>query len=177
MCKEDILIIKSLLDKLSEKYNHLEEKYSSNLEKVKTFTECQAALKASQEENSLLKQKIELLEQNYKEFSKVSHVVALEKENAKLKSEVEKLKKSSLAPEVVVPPAPPLLPPLEEQEPSQSEEDEEFYEKKIKGVVYYVSSRTNKLYEKTPDDEVGPCVGNLEKEIKNNKTVTKVVWI
>ena len=192
MVKEDIIVIKSLLDKLQNTYDTLHEKHGVNLERVKTLDECQHALQAIQEENRQLKQKIELLEQNYKEFSRVSHVVALEKENAKLRNEVAKLKAPSQKPieHAQTPQPEPELPaPIENTQTTQnqpepelapqheSEPEEEFYEKKIKGVVYYVSNLTNKIFQKTEDDEIGQELGFLQKETKNQKTVTKVVWL
>jgi len=130
------------------------------------------------------------MEQNYNEFAKVSHVVSLEKENAKLKLELSKFKNSSkdkAEAAIQVEPIDELSSSKimdeanKEKEEKQTEEEEDFYEKKIKGATYYISSLTQKIYEKTEDGEVGKHVGLLQKEAKmlNNmtKTVTKVVWL
>jgi len=177
MFKEDISLIKSLLDKLQKDHHDLEEKHESNLEKVKAYEECMTSLKACQEENHQLKKKIELLEQNYQEFSRVSHVVALEKEIARLRDEVAKLKEKPPPPKPEQPTPVHVPETSETPAPESDEPEEEFYEKKIKGVVYYVSNLTHKIFQKTEDNDVGSELGILQKEIKNNKTVTKVTWL
>lgn len=93
------------------------------------------------------KQTIEFLQEEKQSFLKVSHIVALEKENAKLKAELESSKRSKNVE--------PFL-----------------YEKKIKGIVYLIDDKMN-IHAKEPDGARGQCVGRLEKV--GDKT--KAVWI
>jgi len=92
------------------------------------------------------RQTIEFLQEEKQSFLKVSHIVALEKENAKLKAELENTKKTKNVE--------PFL-----------------YEKKIKGIVYLIDDKMN-IHTKEPDGARGQCVGRLEKV--GDKT--KAVW-
>lgn len=97
-----------------------------------------------------LTEQLHFLEQEKKEFSKVSHVVALEKENSKLKQEIEMLKEKNNTIDV--------------------------YEKEIKGKLYYISCQDNStIYNKNDDDSIGSIVGYIEKNETTQKF--KVRWI
>ena len=153
-----------------------------------------------------LKRDISRLQEDNAAFSKVSHIIAMEKENSKLRSEVEMLTKrlSRSRPPPQITESEHTLPgnlpnlclntsvwcmesvvsvPVQETvtvpdtyikvPDTQTEEEETFYEKRIKGVDYYISEMTSYIYKKEEDDEVGEKVGRIEKT-EGNKT--KVVW-
>jgi len=135
---------------------------------------------------ALLTQQIEALENDKKEFTKVSHVIAMEKENAKLKLEnsalQERIKLLKCSVEMNNPceehtNGADIEEEAKEDDETPEEEEEEVVEKKIKGVVYYVSVNPNSdnqftLYIKNEDGSVGANVGHIEK--KDNKN--KVTW-
>lgn len=131
------------------------------------------------------------LEQEKKDFTRVSHVVAIEKENAKLRAEINALKKKMK--DDVPSPEPNHTPTTDTHEsplgtenpvdqPTEPEvtaeestsEHLEVYEKKIKGKMYFVSSQDDKtVYERKTDGSVGDIVGYLEK----HGTKTKITWV
>ena len=121
-----------------------------------------------------LKKVIENLEQDKKDFTRVSHVVAMEKENNKLRTELTALKAqiAKLTTNTV-----------DEVKDGdnhnnnevEGEESLDVFEKKIKGIVYYVSSKEDcTIYTKNDDGTLGEAVGYLEKDAKTQKT--KVKW-
>jgi chromosome segregation ATPase len=113
-------------------------------------------LETARQKIQALANTIESLEEEKRDFAKVSHVVALEKENAKLRQEIEALRKTL-------------------NECNKSEDDSiSIYEKKIKGKIYYINTNDDKtVYEKNDDGSVGKIVGTLDRQ--GGKT--KIVWI
>ncbi len=195
---EELSQIKSLVNLISSEWiilsdsnENRKKQYDDILSKLtneqSNHNACKNALQQANEEIEKLKLKISTMEQNYNEFAKVSHVVSLEKENAKLKSELKRLKESRSKIDIstqVEDIDKDRIVVQEQQEPdshSEVEHDEEYYEKKIKGVIYYVGIASQKIYKKNDDGEVGSQVGVIHKETKviNNstKTVSKVVWL
>ena len=148
------------------------------------------------------------IENEQKEFNKVSHVVTLEKENAKFKKEIEALKllqklsqdkgedkKITILSVVEEPKCVVEEPKYVVEEPKcvvdvvgvvdvvdvvdehdiGSEEIDDVYEKKIKGIIYYISSKDNTtIYKKNEDETIGDIIGFLE---KNKSGARKVKWI
>jgi len=106
------------LNDLQDRYNELENRYNESLKRIDN------------------------LEEEQKAFLKVSHVIALEKENNRLKQELEKSKKTIPA----------------------------FCEKKIKGIVYLIDDNMN-IYSKELDGNAGACIGHLEKVGDKTKAV------
>ena len=140
--------------------------------------------------SSLTKEILRLQEDNAA-FSKVSHIIAMEKENAKLRAEVDFLNKRIRQRSVKEEPKATInvieevrkdsqdatfkdvIKDVIKEVPIQEEEEETFYEKKIKGVTYYISEITSLIYKKNDDEEVGDKVGRLEKTAENKN---KVIW-
>ena len=120
-------------------------------------------------ENDMLKEDVQSLEHKILQlkdenaaFSKVSHIVAMEKENARLQKELLDLKNKIKKTVVPVPPPVPIIV-VEEKE-----EEECFYIKKIKGKEYYISEKDNSIYSISQDDDVGDKIGILKSS--NGKT-------
>lgn len=93
-------------------------------------------------------------------FSKVSHIIAMEKENSKLRQEISMLQKridihqkTKTNMEVDIK--------ITEESKTTEEEEETFVIKKIKGKKYYVSEKDNSIYNINDDDEVGDKTGQL----------------
>jgi hypothetical protein len=179
-----------LLDRLKQSFDVLtNEKKVIDLryQDVKTSYEiefsahkqCQDRLEAVIKENEKMKDQIRMLEEDRAQFAKVSHIIALEKDNAKLKAELE-AHKSRLAEAEKKKVVLAQIQPEETvtQQPTAAEpEDSEFYEKKIGGVRYYIGVETKTIYQivVVEDDEaVGDPVGKLEKDPDTGKT--KVSW-
>lgn len=99
-----------------------------------------------------LKQLVSSLEEEKLAFTKVSHIINLERENTRLKTEIEALRTKKTQPLV--------------------EEVPKMKEKKIKGVCYLLSDK-DELFEKNEDGSAGKMAGRLEK-IADGKQ--KVVW-
>lgn len=110
-----------------------------------------------------LKESIKSMEEDRRAFVKVSHVVAIEKENARLRQEIDGLlTKSVPAKETVTEPALVNEKKTVEREPPQALL--EVNEKKIKGIIYFVSKEDDRtIYKKNEDDSIGDAVGYLEK--------------
>lgn len=120
-----------------------------------------------------LKETISSMEQDKRDFNKVSHVIALEKENSKLRTELETMKtivktQSTAPSEHSVKYDTEITNELEDAEI-------EVFEKKIKGNIYYISCQDNStIYTKNDDGTIGPILGHLEKDKTSQKT--KVKW-
>uniref|UniRef100_A0A6C0BGY0 Uncharacterized protein n=1 Tax=viral metagenome TaxID=1070528 RepID=A0A6C0BGY0_9ZZZZ len=137
-----------------------------------------------------LRMEIQHMQEDNKVFTKVSQVVCLEKENARLVMEVEQLKQrlsnalskksthSSISSNLSNPSSPNHSVQSSESGDIEDRVDEDelnqnVYEKIIKGVVYYVTDDVDMvIYEKTQDETIGKRLGQLKKE--NGKT--KVSW-
>lgn len=114
---------------------------STELEQLKTD------LKTQQDIVQAQNTKIFQLEQERSDFLKVSHVISLEKMNYKLQVDLnnalEKLKTFASTPD-------------------SSVDNLNIFEKKIKGVWYYINADDNEtVYKKEDDESVGPVVGTL----------------
>lgn len=118
------------------------------------------------------------------EFTKVSQIVSMERENNALKSEIAVLKTrinrlssdtvtknvsqmSESMENVISDTAHPTKKELEDETDNASEE---FYEKKIKGITYFISNDV--IYENLNGEEVGKRLGVLTKV----EGRTKVMW-
>lgn len=158
------------------------------------WTETDHALRAARqqldtavEEAHALRGQLTRLEEEHRDFRKVSQLIALEKENSQLKEELRLLMKRL---HVVQPPAPtqtagpapvPAPEPLPDPEAWQEEaatsaldlEPSMLQTKKIKGVSYYVHPELRDVYEKGEDGSVGACVGVLEQTAEGK---LKMVW-
>lgn len=113
-------------------------------------------------------------------LTKVSQIIAYEKENSKLRHEIEMLK-AALAPPPFKPalaPAPGLVPIKFEAEkaPEKAQEDKESDEIDLLEItiqsrkLYVTDDAERTLYERLPDDEIGQAVGHLNAR-------GKPVWI
>ena len=115
-------------------------------------------------------------------LTKVSQIIAYEKENSKLRHEIEMLK-AALAPAPFKPalapaPAPGLVPIKFEAEkaPEKAQEDKESDEIDLLEItiqsrkLYVTDDAERTLYERLPDDEIGQAVGHLNAR-------GKPVWI
>lgn len=104
------------------------------------------------EEVSRLQRVIEQLHNDQKESTKVSHIVSLEKENMRLKEDVQQLTAR-------------IEKLLAKKKPTDT-----YQEKKIKGISYYVSD--DQIVYENNDGVVGTRVGQIVKEDGRSK----VVW-
>ena len=128
-------------DDLSSKYDILEKEHEIAVDKIRKYD----ILKL---QHDIAVEKIRDMEQEKIEFSKVSHIISLERENARLKKELEKLVEDD-------------------------DNEESFYERKIKHIAYYISANDNSsIHEKLEDNTVGAKIGYLQ--TINGKT--KAVW-
>lgn len=170
--------IESLTYSLTEKDNY-----------IKALEQTNKSLKLA---NESLKNTIQSLEDEKKAFTKVSHIIAMEKENARLKNELDALQ-ARLSRQVDVvsntsaptsdstittvedihnftheTPKSEMLPTKENEQDACDEANDDaaltVYEKKIKGKVYYISSTDNTIYERTEDGEIGRRLGVLQKQ-------------
>lgn len=116
-------------------------------------------------------QQIQQLEDEKTAFSRVSHIIAMEKENSRLKHELDTLTsklnmyatQKTTQHDVSLPQQEAVVTSITEDSVCQTATDEatQFKEKKIKGTVYYMSVNDNILYEKLDNGEVGTRVGHL----------------
>lgn len=132
---------------------------------------------------SRLQKQIEAVEDDKRQLTKVSNIIAIERENSRLKFEMESLKKK-LATKLAAPVLTKdtvievteakevvminddkvAVEKCEEEADTDHEEDLEVYEKKIKNNVYYVSTRDDaSVYEKDDDGAIGQKIGYLQK--------------
>ena len=132
----------------------------------------QKDLSSEKQEIVKLRCTIDTMEQDKKDFTRVSHVVAMEKENNKLRTELSALKATLSKPTESI---------VNQTQECYNEKDKEegqnlsVYEKKIKGIVYYVSCQEDlTIYKKNEDGTLGESVGYLEKDTITQKT--KVKW-
>lgn len=161
----------------------LEEIMKENERMRPLISALEGELADTQRQNEKMRTQISVLEDDRAQFAKVSHIIALEKDNAKLKAELDAHKArlaatmtTTIASTTKALESPPIVEPIIEAADEEPEDPEEssFYEKKIKGVVYFVGETTSNIYKKIGDDEIGDLVGRLEKDEKTKKT--KVVW-
>ena len=165
--KDSFHLIKEEKRVINTRYDDL--KYSFDKE-TKAHQQCQNKLEEIFKDNEKMKSQINVLEEDRAQFAKVSHIIALEKDNAKLKAELE-AHKQRIATLSAVPVA--FAPTPSQVVEEAAAEDQSFYEKKIKGVIYYVGVETSTIYMKE-NEEVGDTVGTIEKDPVTGKN--KVVW-
>jgi predicted nucleic acid-binding Zn-ribbon protein len=135
---------------------HLSRELQTMQHKVKEY-------EASAAKDQLMIHKLEMevaqLKDDNAAFSKVSQIIAMEKENARLRNELSALQKKLTTTTV--------------EEEKEKEEEETFCPKKIKGKIYYISQKTNDIYECTDEEEVGARLGTLIN--KNNRWIPE--WL
>lgn len=140
---------------------------------------------------SRLQKQIETIEDDKRQLTKVSNIIAIERENSRLKFELEYLKKrlakttekvpvgtvaaETCAPTIVETDIDNVKTGVEEtvveskehaveETVVEAEDDIEVYEKKIKNIVYYVSTKDDmSVYEKDSDGSIGNKIGYLQK--------------
>ena len=192
----DIIEVNQFYGKIVDVINKHNDMFSS-FENIRLEN---AALKEQiallQNEKEKIYKELESLRHEYTEFTKVSNIIKIDKENTLLKNELrlvrEQLKKRMIiTKENVKSVSGPVLTPVETspdeplpvetkevvknestEEENQDSEDIEVYEKTIKGKIYYICRNTMSIYEKKEDESIGKELGKLEKI--NQKT--KVVW-
>lgn len=125
------------------------------------------------------------LEEDKKAFTKVSHVVAIEKENARLRQEIILLKNKKTYGEthqsvkVMDEPVETITTFAENEtvasvKEHQSNNTIDVYEKKIKGKIYFVSKGEDMtVFNKRDDGSIGDPVGVLEKHGEK----FKITWL
>ena len=135
-------------------------------------TEHEALKKAHEiliEDKKRLESQIATLQEEHRNFTKVSKLIALENENCRLKNEVALLMQGRRN---KVPDKKPPESQIPDETDKPPEKQFQVKEKKIGKTVYYVDDADN-VYDKQENDEVvGNQVGRLKKE--NGKT--KIVW-
>lgn len=137
----------------------------------------QAIEKISSQDNRIyeLESKLDTLEEEKQDFTKVSHVVAIEKENAKLRKEVMEMssKLRAVANERLLQhqvmlnqqKQTPTTQPQEEELESESDETFEVFEKRFNRKSYFVSNDRNMyIYAKLENGEIGDKLGHCVKE-------------
>ncbi len=146
-----------LEDKNTELLNQVEH---ANHDKLNVDAKLLEALKRITE---LEGENHRMIEEN-KAFLKVSQIVAYEKENAKLRKEIEHLKRQ-VKPDLVLHEETKIQETQEKQEPELN-----VYEKKIKGTVYYVSDDADMcIFMKNPDGDIGEEVGRYQLDESSGK--------
>jgi hypothetical protein len=153
-------------------------------------------------ENAALRQQLASMEEEHRNFTRVSHVIALQNENAKLVQEKEKMSvqlrskmpgrdNQTQTDEQVVA----VLNPLyvaetndadtqtqdtgtqdtgtQDTDTQETHKTLEVREKKIGATVYYLDTDNN-IHSKEADDSIGKCLGYLTKDKDNKKY--RAVW-
>jgi hypothetical protein len=135
-------------------------------------------LRSAEQEKQDMALTLSSLQEELAGYRRVSQIVMYEKENARLRKELEELKKTLIArsapPPVTL--APPLVDPVEPEDVDE-EEELEVVEKKIGKVVYYVSESDLSVYQKMPDESVGNIVGKLSGKADLKSTKPNVTWL
>lgn len=122
-----------------------------------------------------LSRELENSQEEQRQLLKVSRVVAIEKDNARLRLELQQLeakfqlfKESKTIPTIAQQDTPKETEVSEEttKELYHDEEALNVREKKIKGIVYYLSDDNN-VYAKNDDESVGELLGSIDgKKVK-----------
>lgn len=169
--------LKNQLEKLDKTVKNIFDDQFSHLNSAINHLSCENSTLSGintelVKERESLKNTICSLEDDHKNFTKVSKLIALENENASLRTEVERLRTQFLnKSKVLKSPETPL-----KQEDKEEETDDNVinvFEKKIGKKVFFVDDNNN-IYEKLDDDSVGENIGIIVfDEIKNKN---KVVW-
>lgn len=135
---------------------HLSRELHTMQDKVKEYETT-----AAKDQETIRKLELEVaqLKDDNAAFSKVSQIIAMEKENARLRNELNALQKKLTTTTV--------------EEEEEKEEEETFCPKKIKGKIYFISQKTNDIYECTDEEEVGARLGTLIN--KNNRWIPE--WL
>lgn len=106
---------------------------------------------------------IDNLEEERRQFTKVSSIIGIDKQNQVLKKEIEQLheKLNKLLHAAEEAPAAPAAP---APAPATIEPVPDVFEKYIKGTIYYVSTENDMtIYKKNEDGSIGPKVGSFVK--------------
>lgn len=179
--------LKTLTTKLVETINKLTKE---NKETMELNNELKAQVTRLEIRLQDMTKELENSLEEQRQLLKVSRVVAIEKDNARLRTELQQLEAkfqalkeqhlSSKAPlcatsshngtSTTVGSATNLEFGLDYERPNvheeEKEEDVNVREKKIKGVIYYVSDDNN-VYTKNDDDSIGNMIGKIEgKKVK-----------
>lgn len=145
---------------------------------VKNIKDLENEISILRAQLSACKQEIQEAQKDQREFSKVSQVIQMEKENAKLKADIALLnERLSRKVEKAVDESPKKNDNASTGEVEATNTDKapsfSVYEKKIKGKNYYISNDDEMIiYDVLEDGDVGPRLGQLIK--KEDKT--KIVW-
>jgi hypothetical protein len=176
----DLEIINNLKTQIIEfniKYIDLQKQVISLSEQVEILNETKNTISrefiCKCEELDNLKNKNKILEDDIKQLTKVSHVIAIERnnsilnlENIKLKNEMQKLlnKNIEFLEKSQEEPLELQEEPLELQEELIESQELELYEKVIKGNVYYISCKDDmNIFIKNEDNSVGNNIGRIIK--------------
>jgi hypothetical protein len=111
------------------------------------------------EDKTKLETQLKTLEEEHKNFTRVSKLISMENDIYRLRQENDLLKSQ-------------LQEMKEKQPPPTEESGVEVREKRIGGNIFYIDDKNN-VYVKNDDDTVGEKVGKIEKD--NGKQ--KVLWI
>jgi predicted RNase H-like nuclease (RuvC/YqgF family) len=121
-------------------------------------------------DKSKLESYISNLEEEHRNFTKVSKIIALENENAKLRKELEDIKQKEhkeIRKDTLINKS---IETKGIQDTNDDEESVEVYEKKISGVYYYVDD-SKRVYCKMTDGGIGDHIGYLESVSGKTKLV------
>lgn len=174
--------LKESIDEKDEKIKIYEQRIDiSNEEKqwlTKTCDKQIQTIKELEKEVSILRKQLassqqEVIEatKDQQEFTKVSQLIHLEKENAKLRADIALLN-DRISRKGEKPHSRPQSP-IAAATPVPVPDDVSVYEKTIKGKTYYITDDDHMLiYDILEDGVMGPKLGQLVKQ--DNKT--KVVW-
>ena len=115
--------------------------------------------------NTMLSQTLSKLEEELHNFKKVSQIIAYEKENSRLRKEIELLKEiMSKPPLLFLPPLPLLDDGAKAYSETETEAEIELIEVVIKNKHYYMTDDQDKqIYAQLPDGEIGDKLGHMDK--------------
>lgn len=123
----------------------------------------QHQIKTLQKENSMLDEQLSTTQTSLKQLTdeiealkKVSHIIAIERENSRLRNEISMLK----TPKIATSNSKKHLETVNESELETDEEDVHVFEKTFNKVVYYVSNDSKSIiYKQNTDGTIGDRVG------------------
>lgn len=127
--------------------------------------------KCLQKENTGLSTKMMALEEEHRAFTKVSKLISLENENAKLRAELQSTQQR-LAGKAPVKAPPPTPESVSDHENSDAIDAANMKEKVIGDKTYFVDD-DKCVYERVDENTVGSHVGTLVRQ--NGRT--KMVWL
>jgi len=173
--------IMTLTTKLTESLDMLTSENKSVKETNQLLVEQVSSLEVRLKD---LSRELENSQEEQRQLLKVSRVVAIEKDNARLRSELQQLESKlqllKHSQTHIVPSPPVVIPTIThsvtqkenaigkdtETELDHEEEALNVREKTIKGIVYYLSDDNN-VYEKNDDESIGELLGRIDgKKVK-----------